>query len=90
MTGPAPTKRTRMTRAQLTIYALMHGPGGWLVRLAEGWRLCGDAPWPDGVRPGHIAFKWLVLLARGWELRDTQEPEAVRGWSIAMWRWEPL
>ncbi len=27
----------------LTIYANMHG---WLVKLAEGWRLCGLAPEP--------------------------------------------
>ncbi len=47
-----------MTRAQLTIYGLMHGPGGWLVRLAEGWRLCGNAPEP--IR------SWSVLMFR-WE-----------------------
>ena len=44
-----------MTRAQLTIYALMDE---WLVRLAEGWRLCGDAPEP--IR------EWSVLMWR-WE-----------------------
>ena len=51
-----------MTRAQLTIYALMDGTDGhgWLVRLTEGWRLCGDAPEP--IRG------WSVLMYR-WEPR---------------------
>ena len=44
-----------MTRAQLTIYADLDA---WLVRLAEGWRLCGDAPEP--IRG------WSVLMSR-WE-----------------------
>ncbi len=30
-----------MTRTMLTIYADMNA---WLVKLAEGWRLCGTAP----------------------------------------------
>ena len=46
-----------MTRAQLTIYAPLDA---WLVRLAEGWRLCGDTPEP--IRG------WSVLLWK-WEPR---------------------
>lgn len=44
-----------MTRNQWTIYALMDE---WLQRLAEGWRLCGNAPEP--IRG------WSVLMWR-WE-----------------------
>ena len=44
-----------MTRNQWTIYAPMDA---WLVKLAQGWRLCGSAPEP--IRG------WSVLMAK-WE-----------------------
>ncbi len=50
MTGPPPTKRT-----MLTIYAPFDA---WLVKLAEGWRLCGMAP--------VLERGWSVLMYR-WE-----------------------
>ncbi len=44
-----------MTRTMLTIYALMDE---WLVRLAEGWRLCGTVPESER--------GWTVMMWR-WE-----------------------
>ncbi len=60
MTGPAPS-----ARVQQTIYAPIDA---WLVRLAEGWRLCGWAPEP--IRG------WSVLMFR-WE--KPKERVAYRG-----------
>ncbi len=60
-----------MTRDTFTIYGLMHGPGGWLVKLAEGWQLCGVAPEP--IRSWAILmFKW-DLPARRVAYRDIRE-----------------
>ena len=44
-----------MTRTMLTIYADMNA---WLIRLAEGWRLCGTVPESER--------GWTIIMWR-WE-----------------------
>ena len=44
-----------MTRTMLTVFAPANG---WLVKLAEGWRLCGMAPVSER--------GWSILMWR-WE-----------------------
>ncbi len=44
-----------MTRTMLTVFAPANG---WLVKLAEGWRLCGMAPVSER--------GWSILLWK-WE-----------------------